>query len=374
MELLTEILKSLESDLSMTIVYLKPVAMQLLAWFFGFELLSGMLHSEAGSNPLIIFKSKISTWAYLYAIIYFYQDLLDLIKSMFTYFCKVAIGNGIVPDLVEMPTKVLALATTSIFQMASYAKLGQPSTWLVLVGVVFGLFVFAQITFTVGMVVIEYMVLTSLVIVLIPFMMFKKMAFVGDKVLGMVINLNMKILTIRFLMFYFTKFLSKGIPVVDGMEGTQILENIFYWLVAMACLGIMSMQGHSIAQALISGATSFGDSAEAIGKLRQSTGSLVKGVMGGFSGIGTAHGVYQGIKQGAKASTENNSGGIMGAVGGIKAGMQEGRDLKSNHVGAYGVGGAIGGGLRGFKNTFGKKPNNTEPKEESKPETENKGE
>lgn len=352
MDLLTEILFGLKSDLSMAIVYLTPVAIQLLAWFFAYELVIGFLHSEAGSNPLVIFKSKLTTWAYLYAIIYFYKDLLDLINTMFTYFGSVSIGGGEVPTLEEVPSITLKVGLESVSKLWGYTKLTQPSTWILLVGLIFGLFVFGKIALTVGMVVIEYLVMSSIVIVLIPFMMFKKMAFVGDKVLGMIINLNMKLLMIRFLIFYFSKFLTEPLNINSSMSGLQVVEQSFFWLVAMAILGLMTMQGHTLAQALISGATSFGDSSELVAKARQGIAGTVGKVWNtAKGGIGIGHGLGSGMKQGYTSSKENNSGGIMGSIGGTKEAILKGRNERTQHQDSHAIGGFIGGNARGIYNT-----------------------
>lgn len=352
MDLLTEILIGLENDLSMSIIYLQPVALQLLAWFFAYELVIGMLYSEAGSNPLTIFKSKITVWACLYAIIFYYEELIGLINNMFSYFGSVAIGGGIVPDTTKIPRDVLNVGVNSITKLWGYSKLTQPSTWILVVGMIFGLFVFAKIALTVGMVVIEYMVMSSLVIILIPFMMFKKMSFVGDKVLGMIINLNMKLLMIRFLIYYFSKFLTEPLAIDESMSGLQVVEQSFYWLVAMAVLGLMTMQGHTLAQTLISGATSFGDSSELVAKAREGIAGTVGKAWNSISNpVGKAHGFVQGAKSGANATSESGSGGIMGTVQGIKSGMTLGKNDRSNHVGSYGVGGAVGGYIKGLKNT-----------------------
>lgn len=358
MDLLTEILYGLKSDLSMAITYLTPVAIQLLAWFFIYELIIGFLHSEAGTNPLIIFKSKLTIWAYLYAIIYFYKDLINLINTMFNYFASVSIGGGEVPVLENIPYKVLKIGINSISTLWGYAKLTQPSTWILLVGLIFGLFVFGKIAITVGMVVIEYLVMSSIVIILIPFMMFKKMSFVGDKVLGMIINLNMKLLMIRFLIFYFAKFLTKPLEI-SGVSGFQVVEKSFYWLVAMAILGLMTMQGHTLAQALISGATSFGDSSELVAKAREGIAGTIGKAWNSISNpVGKVHGFVQGAKSGANATSESGSGGIMGSVQGIKSGMALGKNERSNHIGSYGVGGAVGGYFKGLKNTKERFKNN----------------
>ena len=50
--LLTEILKNLKTDLGETIGLLQPVAIQLLVWFFIFELAKSLLLAKQGENIL----------------------------------------------------------------------------------------------------------------------------------------------------------------------------------------------------------------------------------------------------------------------------------------------------------------------------------
>lgn len=64
--LITTIFKELSTDFSHSISLLKPVAYQLLGWFFMYELCTSLLLAKAGTNPLIVLKDKIKVWAFLY--------------------------------------------------------------------------------------------------------------------------------------------------------------------------------------------------------------------------------------------------------------------------------------------------------------------
>lgn len=338
--LLTTILKILDSDLSKSMMLLQPVAIQLLLWFFMYELVSAMLLSEVGTNPLKVFIDKFKTWAFLYAIIYYFKEILELIKEMFAYFCKVAIGGGSIPDLYEVPQITIIVGFNSMKQIWNYIG-ASPSTWILLAGLVFGAVVFGKIALTVSMVVIEYMVMSSLVIILIPFMMFKKLSFVGDKVLGTMINLNMKIFVIRYLLTFFSKFITTPLDL-SGLNGLAVVESSFYWLVAMAVLGLMTMKGNELASTLISGATTFGDSSELVGAVR---GTIAKTVIGAKGAITGAKGAYGGAKTGASTG---KAGTISGAVAGAKEGFSKG-GLAGSLAG--GLAGGIKGGINKYKNS-----------------------
>nr|WP_317280576.1 hypothetical protein [uncultured Fusobacterium sp.] len=329
--LITTILEDLQRDLSGTINLLQPVAIQLLLWFFMYDLTTALLLAKPGSNPLVILKEKIKVWAFLYAIIYFFKDIMDLIQELFQYFIKVATANN--PDkLSELPYKILHLAYVTLEQLLKEVDLFSPTTWALFAGFIIGLFVFARICLTIGLVILEYMFMSSLTIVLVPFMMFEKLRFVGDKVIGTLINLNMKIFVIQYLMFYFAKFLKEPIKY-----GNNPVQNSFYWLAAMGMMAMMTMKGNEMAQTLISGVTSFGDSSE-----------LVRNAREGISKVGKA---AAGAVTAGKTAAGATKGGIEGAIdGGLKGSM------KAGGIGAKvgsilgGIGGAAKGGYGAYRN------------------------
>ena len=331
--LITRILEDLEKDLAGTINHLQPVAIQLLLWFFMYDLTTALLLAKPGSNPLVILKEKIKVWAFLYAIIYFFKDIMDLIKQMFEYFARVATQQPPL-ELVDLPYKILQLAYMSLETLLDRTNLMSPSTWILMVGFVVGLYIFARICLTVGMVILEYLFMSSLVIILVPFMMFEKLRFVGDKVVGTLINLNMKIFVIRYLMIKLVEFLKEPIKAV---EGDSVILNSFYWLAAMGMMAMMTMKGNEMAQTLISGVTSFGDSSE-----------LVRNAREGISKVGKAAG---GAVTAGKTAAGATKGGIEGAIdGGLKG------SLKAGGIGAKvgsilgGIGGAAKGGYGAYRN------------------------
>lgn len=334
--LITAILEDLEKDLSKTINLLQPVAIQLLLWFFMYDLTTALLLAKPGSNPLVILKEKIKVWAFLYAIIYFFKDIINLIQELFQYFIKVATEKEPI-KLVEIPYNVLSLAYTALSQLLDKVSWSSPSTWVLFVGFIVGLYVFARICLTVGLVALEYMFMSSLTVVLIPFMMFEKLRFVGDKVIGTLINLNMKIFVIQYLMFYFMKFLKEPIEYGDNGDIIHIIQNSFYWLVAMGMMAMTTMKGNEMAQTLISGVTSFGDSSELVRNAREGVSKVGKAaaaaVTAGKTATGAVKGGYEGaIDGGLKGSMK--SGGIGAKVGSILGG----------------IGGAAKGGYGAYKN------------------------
>lgn len=322
--LLTQILIGLKADLMGTIDLLQPVAIQLLLSFFLLELTTSLLLSKAGDNPLVIFRNKFTTWMFLYSIIFYFKKIMELIESMFLYFTKVSIRGGLGISLEELPYNILRLGIDSLEGILGYIKFAKPETWVLLFGVLLGFFIFAKVALTIGMVIIEYLVMSSLVIVLIPFMMFEKLRFVGDKVVGTLINLNMKIFVIQYLMYYFAKYLRQPINLPDEATGVQVLENGFYWLVAMGILGLMTAKGNEMAQTLISGATTFGDSSELVGMARNGMGNMAKGIKGAVAGAKSTPGIARGIKGAYNGAKSGSLGGAIGSTLGAIKGAREG--------------------------------------------------
>lgn len=328
--LITEIFKTLSIDFSNSVGLLKPIAIQMLAWFFMYELATSLLLAGAGTNPLIILKDKVKIWAFLYAITYYFDLLMNGLKEIFQYFTQIVIGEA--PGKIEeLPYLVIVTAYKSMNSLLDYVSWHKPSTWVLFVGFIVGLFIFARICLTIGMVVLEYLVMSSLVIVLVPFMMFEKLRFVGDKVIGTLINLNMKIFVIQYLMYHFSEFLRK--PLVTDNSLDFAIENSFYWLTAMGMLALVVLRGSEMAQTLISGVTSFGDSSELIGMARTGLGRLSKGLRGSIIAGKVGKGTFEGAKSGAvdgglKGSiSDGGIGATIGSyLGGIKGGLKGGYD------------------------------------------------
>lgn len=318
--LITTIFIDLSKDLKGSIELLTPVAIQLLMWFFVYELCTNLLLAKAGSNPLLIIKDKIKIWAFLYAMIYFFKNIMGLINEMFQYFVKVSTGK-IPGKLEELPYQVLTTAYTSLAGLLETFSWRKPSTWVLLAAFLIGLFIFARICLTVGMVILEYMVISSLVIVLVPFMMFEKLRFVGDKVVGTLINLNMKVFVIQYLMFYLTKFLKAELIIKGSTD--HLIENSFYWLSAMGMLALLTLKGNEMAQTLISGVTNFGDSSELMGMARNGLkrlgGAIGGSITAGKIGAGAAKGGFKGVK-------DSNGGIGLKVKGFIKGTFQEGKN------------------------------------------------
>lgn len=330
--LITQIFKQLNTDFSSSISLLTPVAIQLLMWFFMYELCTSLLLAKAGTNPLLVLKDKLKVWAFLYAIIYFFKDLMKLITTIFQYFIRVSTGKA-PSELEELPYQVLTTAYTSLHGLLDSISWRKPSTWVLFAGFLIGLFIFARICLTVGMVILEYMVMSSLVIVLVPFMMFEKLRFVGDKVIGTLINLNMKVFVIQYLMFYFTKFLKAKLITKGSTD--SLIENSFYWLAAMGMLALVTLKGSEMAQTLISGVTSFGDSSELVGMARKGLSRIKGSFSGGITAGVTGKGAYSGMKEGAAAGKANAKSSIGGAVrgffGGTKGALTGGYKSYYNH-------------------------------------------
>ncbi len=332
--LITTIFRELNSDFSHSITLLKPVAYQLLGWFFMYELCSNLLLAKAGTNPLLILKDKIKVWAFLYIIIYYFHSFIDLINQMFQHFLKVATGKTPVP-IEDIPYDTLVLSYNSLAKMTEKVSWYKPSTYLIFAGVLIGLFIFARIALTIGMVIIEYMAITSLVIVLVPFMMFEKLRFVGEKVVGTIINLNMKLFVIQYLMCFFMKFLEEGVFTENIGNIKNETSALFYWLAAMGMLALVTLRGNELAQTLVSGVTSFGDSTS----LMSTPSKVLGGTKEMVGGTITAGAVAKGMASGKQAASQKEGyadksigGKIASTIGSsIKSGYKSYRDRKRGY-------------------------------------------
>lgn len=349
---ITDILKTFENDLWKSSELLKPVAIQLLGWFFMFELTTGLLESKPGTNPLEILIDKMKRWAYLYAFIYFFDKAVELIEQVFDYFLTIATNKPTV-DFAKIPQNMLSTAINSVFGLIDYIEVMSPTTWFLFVGVIIGLFVFGMVIFSVSMALMEYFIVKSLLIVLVPFMMFKKLSFVGEKVVGTLINLNMKLFLIKFVYSYFEKFLSQ--PLVINEKGLPLIASTVCWLMCMAVLGLTATKANELAATLITGSSTFGDGSQLANFAKTSViGMAAKAYKAARGTAKAGHSAGKGAMAGAKAGYQK---GISGSLEGMKAGynasggskaQEKGRGIYADIGGASGfAGGIVGAGAKG---------------------------
>lgn len=349
---ITDILKTFETDLWKSSELLKPVAIQLLGWFFMFELTTGLLESKPGTNPLEILIDKMKRWAYLYAFIYFFDKAVELIEQVFDYFLIVATNKSTL-NFAEIPQDMLDTAIDSVFGLIDYIEVMSPTTWFLFVGVIIGLFVFGMVIFSVSMALMEYFIVKSLLIVLVPFMMFKKLSFVGEKVVGTLINLNMKLFLIKFVYSYFEKFLSQ--PLVINEKGLPLIASTVCWLMCMAVLGLTATKANELAATLITGSSTFGDGSQLANFAKTSViGMAAKAYKAARGTAKAGNSAGKGAMAGAKAGYQK---GISGSIDGMKAGynasggsdaQSKGRGIYADIGGASGfAGGVVGAGAKG---------------------------
>lgn len=165
-------------------------------------------------------------------------------------------------------------------------------------------------------------------------MMFEKLRFVGDKVVGTLINLNMKIFVIQYLMYHFSEFFKE--PLMSNKDISYTIENSFYWLTAMAMLALVTLKGSEMAQTLVSGVTTFGDSSELVGMARTGLGRIKGAVSGGITAGVAGKGAMQGAKAGSvDGAVKNSDSSISSTVGyylgGLKGGIKGGYSSYYNH-------------------------------------------
>lgn len=342
--MLTTMLGELQESLIGVIDNLKPVAVQILGVFFIFEVLIKIVNSNPNDSPLSIWINKFKTYFWLYMVIWLFPTIMSLVEKMFDYFYTSATSDTTVTTLKEIPQTVIDLGFKAFNSL--YDGINNNSGWLstfgfvsiimLIIGIII-LIIFAKVAITICMVVIEYMVMSSLFIILVPFMMFEKLRFVGDKVIGTLINLQMKIFVIRFLLYFFAEYLKQPMNI-SGLEGTAVIQYGFYWTVVAGILALMMGKGSDMANTLISGVTNFGDSQELVGMARQGMGKTMSTLKAGYR-AGTSSETSKGARQGATDGAISGvmKGGVRRAtssaiIGGLKGGIKGmGKDLH-NHM------------------------------------------
>ena len=123
---------------------------------------------------------------------------------------------------------------------------------------------------------------------------------------------------------------------MSNKDISYTIENSFYWLTAMAMLALVTLKGSEMAQTLVSGVTTFGDSSELVGMARTGLGRIKGTVSGGITAGVAGKGAIKGAKAGSvDGAVKNSDSSISSTVGyylgGLKGGIKGGYSSYYNH-------------------------------------------
>ena len=244
-----------------------------------------------------------------------------IIEQTTGYFVKSVAGSDGMVNLKE-PGKLIE---TGIRQLQKI--LDGISTFGVVNGIqsivlwVFGMAGYCMIAFQIFITMLEYYIVTTLAVLLLPFGVFPRTAFIAEKAIGAIISFSVKLMVLAFMA-------AVCIPMLDqfALTGGAFKDTLRY-VIKVLSIGYLVWQGPGIAAGLMSGSPS----------------------LSGGGAVGAAVGVAAGTAwSGTKKALGAGAGGVASMLGGTATGQMAAAAYKAaaGHLGnayerfVYGMTGA----------------------------------
>lgn len=319
---LTSILNDLMGKFSLATERLEPIALGILTLMFGLEFLVAIAWRQEDSDPVKILRNKFSLWAVLYMMIFMYRRLLVKINESFIWLAGKASGVEI-KNPEGMPSIIVQRGLAELKKAIDPFNFTEADSWIGLLIYIIGIIIVCYLALEIFIAYLEYSLLTSLVIIFIPFNMFEKTRFMGERVFSLVISQNMKIFLLTFLVSFITKYLNEPLQ-------SATLEGAIVYLSGLAGLAFLASKTAGLSTSIIQGTPQLSSG----GDIKSFTAGAVAGAIGAGAIARQA---------GMGASTGATDGGISGYGKGGYAGS-----LAGSIYG--GIAGGISGAIKGAKN------------------------
>lgn len=263
------ILQQLLAEFSRMPLRLENIVLGLMTTFFGFEIIYSIAWKKEEDNILKILGFKIAHVFILAMIVKDYRNIATKLNESWVWLAGVATGiNG------QSPTKFIDDIINNGILMSKYylenINVLNPTTYPNLLLWIIGVVVFMWIAIIIFVTYLEYGLLMGVGILFIPFLIFSKTKFIGEKIWGIIIGQNIKIFFIVVLFNFFSTYLN-----MDPGEG---IEKNFAYMGGLIGLGFLIRKAPSIAMGMV-GSTTGHDPSSAISSIG-STASLVMRSMG----------------------------------------------------------------------------------------------
>lgn len=324
---LTTILNELMNKFSLATERLEPIALGILTLMFGLEFVVAIAWRQEDSDPVKILRNKFALWAVLYMMIFMYRRLLVKINESFIWLAGKASGVEM-KHPSSMPSAIIENGLEELSKLASPFDILDGSSWLGLLVYVVGMVIVCYLALEIFIAYLEYALLTSLVIIFIPFNMFEKTRFMGERVFSLVISQNIKIFLLTFLVSFITKYLNEPLKTAD-------VEGGIIYLSGLAGLAFLASKTAGLSTSIIQGTPQLSSGLD--------VKSFAMGAMAYSMGAGSIA-----RQAGMGASTGATDGGISGYGKGGYAGSVAGSIYG-------GIAGGISGAIKGAKNLKNKR-------------------
>ena len=262
----------------------------LLSTFVAFQIVFTLWKKPTSMPFADIFDVLVKYWIF-YSFIVNYAELITKVKDTFIFFGMKGAGASGKPNL--NPSILFDKGYLILSKIWNEFSWNSPSSWGYFIAWIIGIIGIGFLALNIFVMLLEYLALTNLSVVFVPFLIFEKTEFIGAKVFQIIVSQSVRLMIISFLIELTFGQLDNLVTVSDAKGG-------FVVVLGLAGVTYLSFKAPDLASGMLNGAPSltWGKAWEDI----KSTGRGAKSVGKGTLTAGKVAVKTPGaIKDGAKA-------------------------------------------------------------------------
>ena len=263
----------------------------LLSTFVAFQILFTLWKKPTSMPFADIFDVLVKYWIF-YSFIVNYVELITKVKDTFIFFGMKGAGSSGKPGLD--PDVLFDKGYSILSKIWNEFSWNAPSSWGYFIAWIIGIFVIGFLALNIFVMMLEYLALTNLSVVFVPFLIFEKTEFIGAKVFQIIVSQSVRLMIISFLIELTFGELNNLVTISDVKGG-------FVVVLGLAGITYLSFKAPDLASGMLNGAPSltWGKAWEDIKSTGRSAKSTAKGaISAGKVAVKTPGAIKDGAKTG----------------------------------------------------------------------------
>lgn len=312
---MTELMIELTEQLTSGTAQLTTIATSLLSTLIIIDLIwsvmSNLEQDYLSTLPLKIFKYGVWIWI----VTQYDSDILKPVTAFFVGIGAAAGGSAADVSVLQDPSAIIDAGIEAMQPLTDNAFNSISTTIANWILYIFGLAGYVIVAFQVFLTVLEYHVITALAVVLLPFGVLPKTAFLAEKAISAILGFCIKLMVLAFLA-------SVCVPILYQFQlNHSTIGNIVIHIVKVLAIAYLILRGPSVAAGMLSGSPSLsgeGAAQAAAGKGFSAAGSAVSEAgkwTGASNAVSAASSSYRNLRS---ASSAMVTGGVSASLKMVK--------------------------------------------------------
>lgn len=268
-----------------------PLSIGLLSTFVAFQIVFTLWKKPTSMPFADIFDVLVKYWIF-YSFIVNYVELITKVKDTFIFFGMKGAGSSGKPSL--NPDVLFDKGYRILEKIWNSFSWNAPSSWGYFVAWIIGIFVIGFLALNIFVMMLEYLALTNLSVIFVPFLIFEKTEFIGAKIFQVIVSQSVRLMVLAFLVELTFGQLNNLVAINDVQDG-------FIAVLGLSGITYLSFKASELASGMLNGAPSltWGKAWEDIKSTGRGAKSTAKGaIKAGKVAVKTPGAIKDGAKAG----------------------------------------------------------------------------